>query len=66
MSTYKLQCKATTNPDFGGFRFFVEAGRGFDLDDYTEAYALSRGDFLNPNASADMLRERLQHERCSA
>lgn len=43
-STYRLSFKTTTAPDFGGFRFFVEAGGLFDADDYAEAYKLNRSD----------------------
>lgn len=39
-----LQWATTTKPDFGGFRFYVEAGRAFDADDYAEAYSLNRAD----------------------
>lgn len=42
MSTINLTFKTTTEPDFGGFKFFVEEGRLFDADDYAEAYGLNR------------------------
>jgi hypothetical protein len=44
MSEIRLQFKTTTNPDFGGFKFFVEAGNLFDANDYAEAYKLNRSD----------------------
>nr|6M3N_A Chain A, anti-CRIPSR AcrIF7 [Pseudomonas aeruginosa] len=31
----------TTNPDFGGFEFYVEAGQQFDDSAYEEAYGVS-------------------------
>jgi len=33
-----------TTPDFGGFKFYVEAGKCFDADDYADAYKLNRSD----------------------
>ena len=44
MSDIKLQFKTVTAPDFGGFKFFVEAGNLFDADDYAEAYNLNRSE----------------------
>lgn len=35
----------TTNPDFGGFEFYVEAGQQFDDSAYEEATVLA---FLPP------------------
>lgn len=35
-----LHYTTTKNPDFGGWRFFVEAGRLFDVLDYAEAYGI--------------------------
>lgn len=43
-TTYSLSFKTVTEPDFGGFRFYVEAGRLFDADDYADAYKLNRSD----------------------
>lgn len=43
-TTYNLSFKTVTAPDFGGFKFYVEAGRLFDAGDYAEAYDLSRSD----------------------
>ena len=40
-TTTKLSFKIVTEPDFGGFSFYVEAGRGFYADDYADAYGLS-------------------------
>jgi hypothetical protein len=42
--TYRLSFTTTTKLDFGGFRFYVEAGRLFDADDYAAAYKLNRSD----------------------
>lgn len=39
-----LTWSATRNPDFGGFRFYVEHGDVFDADAYCEAYGLARHD----------------------
>lgn len=39
-----LAFTTTTAPDFGGFRFYVEAGQLFDADDYAAAYKLNRSD----------------------
>ena len=44
MNTYSLSYTVTGEPDLGGFRFYVEAGRLFDADDYAEAYSLNRAD----------------------
>ena len=44
MTTYSLNFKTVTAPDFGGFKFYVEAGRLFDADDYADAYKLNRSD----------------------
>lgn len=44
MNAINLNFTVTTTPDFGGFRFFVEAGRLFDADDYANAYDLNRSD----------------------
>ena len=44
MSEIRLSFEATTSPDFGGFRFYVEEGRLFDADDYADAYKLNRSD----------------------
>lgn len=43
-TTYTLSFKTTTQPDFGGFKFYVEAGKLFDADDYADAYKLNRSD----------------------
>jgi len=60
MSTIRLTWTTTTNPDFGGFRFFVESGDVFDADDYAEAYGLIRSeidhnDIANAQAAASNL-----------
>ena len=44
MSTINLIFKTVTQPDLGGFIFFVEEGKLFDADDYAEAYSLNRSD----------------------
>lgn len=44
MSAIRLEMSVTTDPDFGGFRFYVEQGRAFDAGEYAEAYEISRGD----------------------
>jgi hypothetical protein len=36
-----LDCTETQNPDFGGFRFFVEFDRAFFAREYAEAYGLN-------------------------
>lgn len=43
-TTYSLSFKTVTEPDLGGFRFYVEAGKLFDADDYASAYNLNRSD----------------------
>jgi len=43
-TTYSLTFSTTTTPDFGGFRFYVEAGSVFDAGDFAEAYSLNRSD----------------------
>ena len=43
-TTYSLSFKTTTEPDLGGFMFYVEAGSLFDADDYADAYKLNRSD----------------------
>nr|7VZM_A Chain A, AcrIE4-F7 [Pseudomonas citronellolis] len=37
----KFSTKVTTKPDFDGFQFYIEAGRDFDGDAYTEAYGVA-------------------------
>lgn len=44
MNATTLNFSTTTTPDFGGFKFYVEAGRLFDADDYADAYKLNRSD----------------------
>ena len=44
MITVNLSFATVTNPDFGGFRFYVEEGKLFDADDYADAYKLNRSD----------------------
>ena len=44
MSTINLTFKTVTQPDLGGFMFFVKEGKLFDADDYAEAYGLNRSD----------------------
>lgn len=44
MATINLNFKTVTNPDFGGFMYFVEFGGLFDAEDYAEAYNLNRHD----------------------
>ncbi len=44
MSTINLTFKTVTQPDLGGFMFFVEEGKRFDADDYAEAYSLNRSE----------------------
>lgn len=39
-SNYALKFCVVTDPDFTGFRFYVEAGDVFDADVYAEAYNL--------------------------
>lgn len=43
--TIRITYTTTRNPDFSGFKFYVEEGRLFDADDYAEAYKLNRPDF---------------------
>lgn len=49
----RLIWNITRNPDFDGFRFYVEAGDVFDADDYAEAYGLHRRD-IDHNDIADV------------
>lgn len=44
MKTIYLSSTEVTAPDFGGFNFFVEHGREFDVDAYAEAYGLAGSD----------------------
>ncbi|AUA71579.1 hypothetical protein CWI25_16755 [Pseudomonas aeruginosa] len=37
----KIKTTVTTNPDFGGRLFFVEAGRTFEPSDYEDAYGVT-------------------------
>lgn len=48
----KIQHKVTATPDFGGFNFYVEAGRCFDIADYCDAYGLNRHDFDEESVKA--------------
>ena len=43
-TTAQLRFKTVTEPDFGGFTFYVEACSAFDADAYAEAYGLNRAD----------------------
>lgn len=43
--TIRISYTTTRNPDLGARKFFVEAGRLFDADDYADAYKLNRPDF---------------------
>ncbi|MEQ8511525.1 MAG: hypothetical protein RLN67_13795 [Algiphilus sp.] len=47
IETIRLTATVVTDPDFGGFNFYVEAGQMFDADDYADAYNLNRYD-LDP------------------
>lgn len=56
----RLSWNNTNKPDFGGFRFYVEAGGVFDVDDFCNAYGLHRrdidhNDIANAQASASNL-----------
>lgn len=56
----RLTWTTTRNPDFDGFRFFVEAGNVFDVSDFCEAYNLHRrdidhNDIANVQAAASNL-----------
>jgi hypothetical protein len=42
-----LNWTVTTDPDLDGFKFYVEAGKTFDREDYAEAYGLNPHE-LNP------------------
>lgn len=60
MSTIRLTWTTTTNPDFDGFRFFVESGDVFDVDDFCDSYGLRRrdidhNDIANAQAAASNL-----------
>ena len=44
MSKINLIFGTTTNPNFSGFKFFVEAGDFFDADDYASAYNINRSE----------------------
>jgi len=41
-TAYTLSYAVTSNPDVGGYRFYVKAGGLFDVSDYAEAYSLNR------------------------
>jgi len=43
MTAINLSWTKTTNPDFSGFAFYVEAGSLFDAGDFADAYGLNRG-----------------------
>lgn len=40
----RLTWNATREPDFDGFRYYVEHGDVFDVRDYCEAYGLVRSE----------------------
>ena len=42
-----LNWTVTTDPDLDGFKFYVEAGNNFFIEDYAEAYGLNPHE-LNP------------------
>ena len=48
----KVQYKVTATPDFGGFSFYVEEGRSFEITDYCDAYGLNRHDFDEESVKA--------------
>ena len=41
---FNLTFKTVNSVDFSGFNFYVEEGLLFDVDDYAEAYRISRDD----------------------
>ena len=47
MTTINLSWTKTTSPDFRGWCFYVESGRMFDADVFSDAYNLNRHD-INP------------------
>jgi hypothetical protein len=53
-----IQLNKTTNPDFTGFKFYVEAGQDFDSTVYAEAYgiALNDADIAKVNNAASKLK----------
>jgi len=60
MPIIRLTWTTTRNPDFDGFRFFVEAGDVFDVADFCDAYGLHRrdidhNDIANAQAAASNL-----------
>ena len=40
----RLNTSTTTDKDLSGFNFYVDAGEFFDVDDYCEAYGISKYD----------------------
>lgn len=44
MNTINLTVQITITPDFSGFKFYVQAGKVFDADDFADAYKLNRAD----------------------
>ena len=60
MPAIRLTWAATRDPDFDGFRFFVEAGDVFDVNDFCDAYNLhhrdiDHNDIANAQAAASNL-----------
>jgi len=53
MKTYEITTKITTNPDFSGGLFYVEAGGLFDADDYAEHAGINRFDQDSVKAAQD-------------
>jgi len=52
MKTYEITTKITTNPDFSGGLFYVEAGGLFDADDYAEHAGINRFDLDQDSVKA--------------
>lgn len=53
MKTYEITTKITTNPDFSGGLFYVEAGSLFDANDYAEHAGINNFDQDSVKAAQD-------------
>ncbi len=47
-----IMTSVTEDPDFGGLRFYVEAGGEFDASDYASAYKLNRSEITDRSIKA--------------
>lgn len=48
----ELTYSVTTDPDFSGFKFYVEEGQFFEITDYVDAYKVNRHDISTQSIHA--------------